>query len=89
MKTHEVEEMLGITKQSLIYYEKEGLIHPLRQENNYRDYTQKDIDLLKLILLLRSMEVTIDEIKLILNNQLSIRNVLEQKKDFIHDSQKS
>lgn len=88
MKTHEVEEMLGITKQSLIYYEKEGLIHPLRQENNYRDYTQKDIDLLKLILLLRSMEVTIDEIKLILNNQLSIRNVLEQKKDFIHDSQK-
>ena len=27
MTTHEVEEMLGITKQSLIYYEKEGLIH--------------------------------------------------------------
>ena len=34
MTTHEVEEMLGITKQSLIYYEKEGLIHPKRNENN-------------------------------------------------------
>jgi len=32
MTTHEVEEMLGITKQSLIYYEKEGLIHPKRNE---------------------------------------------------------
>ena len=67
MKTHEVEDMLGITKQALIYYEKEGLILPQRLNNRYRDYTQKDIDILKLILLLRSMEISIDEIKLILN----------------------
>lgn len=32
MTTHEVEEMLGITKQSLIYYEKEGLIHPKKMK---------------------------------------------------------
>ncbi len=88
MKTHEVEDMLGITKQALIYYEKEGLIHPQRLDNRYRDYTQKDIDILKLILLLRSMEISIDEIKLILNDQLSIREALQQKQDFIHDSQK-
>ena len=88
MKTHEVEDMLGVTKQALIYYEKEGLIHPQRLNNRYRDYTQKDIDILKLILLLRSMEISIDEIKLILNNQLSIREALQQKQDFIHDSQK-
>ena len=80
--------MLGITKQALIYYEKEGLIHPQRLDNRYRDYTQKDIDILKLILLLRSMEISIDEIKLILNDQLSIREALQQKQDFIHDSQK-
>ena len=55
MKTHEVEDMLGVTKQALIYYEKEGLIHPQRLNNRYRDYTQKDIDILKLILLLLSM----------------------------------
>lgn len=88
MKTHEVEDMLGVTKQALIYYEKEGLIHPQRLNNRYRDYTQKDIDILKLILLLRSMEISIDEIKLILNDQLSIREALQQKQDFIHDSQK-
>ena len=80
MTTHEIEEMLGITKQSLIYYEKEGLITPRRNENNYRNYEQKDIDILKLILLLRSMEISIDEIKLILNDELSIRDALESKK---------
>lgn len=88
MTTHEIEEMLGTTKQSLIYYEKEGFINPKRGENNYRDYDQKDIDILKLILLLRSMEVSIDEIKLILNNELSIRDALETKKEFISNSKK-
>ena len=34
MKTHDVEEQLGITKQALIYYEKEGLINPIRDKNN-------------------------------------------------------
>lgn len=80
MKTHEVEELLGVTKQSLIYYEKEGMIHPRRDQNNYRDYSQEDIHILELILMLRSMEVSIDDICLILNNQLSIREALETKK---------
>ena len=53
MKTHEVEQKLGITKQALIYYEKEGLIKPSRDQNNYRHYTQNDIELLQVILLLR------------------------------------
>ena len=83
MKTHEVEELLGITKQTLIYYEKEGMINPQRNQNNYRDYSSEDIDTIKLILLLRDMKVSIDEIKMILNNELSIREVLDSKKQFI------
>ena len=39
MTTHEVEEMLGITKQTLIYYEKEGFITPQRDSNNSVSYT--------------------------------------------------
>ena len=68
MRTKQLEEMLGITKEALRYYEKEGLIKPERDENNYRNYLQSDIDVLKLILMLRYMEISIDEIKLILNN---------------------
>lgn len=86
MTTHEIEEMLGITKQTLIYYEKEGFITPQRDSNNYRNYLKKELDILELILLLRSMEISIDEIKLILNNQLSIRDALKTKKEFIENT---
>ena len=83
MKTHDVEEQLGITKQALIYYEKEGLIDPIRDKNNYRQYSQNDIEILQVILLLRSFEISIDEIKLILSNKLSIRNCLETKQNYL------
>ena len=86
MTTHEVEEMLGITKQTLNYYEKEGFITPQRDSNNYRNYLKKELDILELVLLLRSMEISIDEIKLILNNQLSIRDALKTKKEFIENT---
>ena len=75
--------MLGITKQTLIYYEKEGFITPQRDSNNYRNYLKKELDILELVLLLRSMEISIDEIKLILNNQFSIRDALKTKKSLL------
>ena len=83
MTTHKIEEMLGIAKQTLIYYEKEGFITPQRDSNNYRNYLKKELDILELILLLRSMEISIDEIKLILNNQFSIRDALKTKKSLL------
>ena len=83
MTTHEIEEMLEIAKQTLIYYEKEGFITPQRNSNNYRNYLKKELDILELVLLLRSMEISIDEIKLILNNQFSIRDALKTKKSLL------
>lgn len=73
MTTHEVEEMLDITKKMLIYYENEGLVKPLR-DNNYRCYNQDDVSKIKFILLLREMDVTIEEIKQIIikRNQLEM-----------------
>ena len=49
MTTHEVEEMLDITKKTLIYYENEGLVKPTRDNN--RCYSQEDISRIKFILL--------------------------------------
>ena len=88
MKTHEVEQLLGITKQALIYYEKEGLIKPTRNKNNYREYNQNDIELLQLILTLRSMEISIDDIKLILSGDLSIRYCLKNKQEYFQQEKK-
>lgn len=36
-------EQLGISKDTLRYYDKFGLVSPKRGENRYRYYTQKDI----------------------------------------------
>ena len=88
MKTHDVEQLLGITKQALIYYEKEGLIKPTRNKNNYREYNQNDIELLQLILTLRSMGISIDDIKLILSGDLSIRYCLKNKQEYFQQEKK-
>lgn len=85
MKTHDVEEQLGITKQALIYYEKEGLINPIRDKNNYRQYTQNYIEILQVILLLRSFEISIDEIKLVFSEKLSIRSCLNTKQNYLEN----
>ena len=87
MTTHEVEEMLDITKKTLISHETEGLVKTSRDNNNKRCYNQDDISKIKFILLLREMDVTIEEIKQIINKQKSIRDVLENKKDLIKQRQ--
>ena len=83
MTTHEVEEMLDITKKTLIYYENEGLVKLSRDSNNYRNYDQDDISKIKFILLLREMDVNIEEIKQIISEKKSIRDALESKKYMI------
>ena len=83
MKTHDVEIQLGITKQTLVYYEKEGLINPSRDENNYRHYTQNDIEILQDILLLRSLEISINKSKLMLSGKLSIKNCFDTKQNYL------
>ena len=39
MKTNEIEIKTGLSKQTILYYEKEGLINPERNENGYRNYS--------------------------------------------------
>lgn len=83
MKTKELEEQLGITKDTLRFYEKEGLIKPSRDSNGYRHYGQEDIRILQIIIFFRSLELTIDEIKQLFDGTVSISNILIQKKDFL------
>lgn len=63
MKIQEVEQLVGITKKNIRFYEHEGLLSPRRSENGYRDYSEGDVDTLKKIKLLRSLSFPIDEIR--------------------------
>lgn len=85
MKTNEVEKETGLSKQTILYYEKEGLITPQRDQNDYRNYSDHDVQILLLIKLLRSMNVGIDDIRLVMNKQLSIQDCLNTQSAYIQN----
>lgn len=86
MKTSEIEQKLKVSKHTILYYEKEGLLHPTRDENEYRNYTEEDMQRLQLIKLLRSMEIPIDDIKLVLHGSLDIQDCLKTQESYIQQS---
>ena len=63
MKINQVEELAGIAKKNIRFYEEEGLLTPGRNPaNGYREYSLEDVALLKKIRLLRKLSVPIGDI---------------------------
>lgn len=83
MKTNEVEKLTGISKQTILYYEKEGLLQVAREENGYRNYSQTDVQRLQIIKFLRNLNVNIDDIRLVLNGALSLQQCMKVQSEFI------
>ena len=52
MTIKEIEELAGMPRANIRYYEAEGLLSPVRSENGYRDYSEEDLSILKKIKLL-------------------------------------
>lgn len=63
MRIKEFSEKCGLSIDTLRYYEKENLLRPLRNENGYRDYGERDIEWIGFILRLKEMGVPIAQIK--------------------------
>lgn len=59
-------EKTGLTRKTIEYYEEKGFIPPEREENNYRIYSEKDMNILKKISIYRSLVCSIGEIREIL-----------------------
>lgn len=76
MKIKHVEELVGITRKNIRFYEEQGLLSPRRAENGYREYHQEEILRLKQIKLLRKLAVSIEEIKLVLSGEKSLEDCL-------------
>lgn len=58
-----------LTKKAIEYYEEQGLVQPEKGENNYRNYSEEDISILKKISVLRKLGVGIPDIQLILTSK--------------------
>ena len=46
MTIKELEALTGLSRANIRFYEKEGLLSPLRRENGYREYTEEDVQTL-------------------------------------------
>ena len=80
MFINEVENIVKLSKKAIRYYEQEGLINPERNQNNdYRQYTEEDLNKLKIIKFLRELGVPISDLKKLNNHELSLQECLKDR----------
>ena len=73
MNAKKVEELTGISKRNLRFYEDRELIHPGRNpENDYREYSDEDVETLKLIRTLRMLDVLLTDVKRCIDGAVSL-----------------
>ena len=79
MKINEVEQLIGITKKNIRFYEQEGLLHPSRNlSNGYRDYSDEDLEALRQIKLFRKLDIPLDEISRMQKGSLTLEDCLRR-----------
>ena len=80
MKIKEVEARVGMTRANIRYYEKEGLLNTtIRNENNYREYTEEDVEQLQKIKILRLLGVAPADIKLLNADAISMEEIMKKR----------
>lgn len=80
MKRKEVQELTGLTRKAIEYYEEKELINPSRDENNYRIYSNSHVEILKKIKTLRKLGLSVEEItKIIRGEQESVGSILRNR----------
>lgn len=80
MTIKEVEEQTGLSRSNIRFYEKEKLIKPLRNDKNgYREYSEKDIEIIKKIAYLRTLEISIEDIRCIISEKVSLVEIIEKQ----------
>ena len=78
MNIKQASEQSGVSAPNIRFYEKEGLLTPARRQGNgYRDYTAGDIRALKLIRMLRMLDVPLPAIRAVLQGEQPLQQALQ------------
>lgn len=86
MHISEVETLVGLKAKNIRYYEDAGLIKPLRNnQNDYRIYSDEDINKLRLIKFLRELNVPVKEIKQLFSEKITLEECMRERIDKIND----
>ncbi len=80
MKINQVEELTGITRKNIRFYEEEGLISPKRNPaNGYREYSLQDVDHLNRIRLLRRLGISCEDIRNMQEGKIDMAQCLDSR----------
>ena len=84
MNIKEVEMRTGLSRSNIRFYEKEKLIEPSRNESNgYRDYSENDVENIKKIAYLRTLGISIEDIRSIISEKVTLREMLERQNEVL------
>ena len=79
MRIKEVEKATGLTAKAIRMYESKGLLTVAREsENDYRDYSEEDVQRLKTIAVLRRLDIPVKEIKQWCDGKDTLEELLNQ-----------
>lgn len=90
LSKNEIAQILGIPKSTIRYYEQIGLIHPVIDENKYRQYHIDDLKKLSQIHFMRDLDFDIESIRSILegtheNTESLLKDRQKNIKEIIHE----
>ncbi len=81
MTIKEIEEAAGMQRANIRFYEEEGFLHPEREKNGYRNYSAEDLKILQKIKLLRSLHISLEEIKAMHSGEQELEKTLQEHID--------
>lgn len=82
MLRSEIQKITGLTRKAIEYYENKGLINPQKSENGYRDYSTKDLEILKKVSVFRKLGMSISDIEQCINSGGDTLSSVLRKKQY-------
>ena len=81
MTIKEAEKITGLTRSNIRFYEKEKLISPARNTGNrYREYSEEDIRIIMKIAYLRTLGISIEDIRKLSSGEADLYDVVKKQK---------
>ena len=81
MNIKQTADASGVSARNIRYYEQVGLLAPERNpENDYRIYTDADVRTLKLIRVLRTLDMPVEDIRAVLSGTLPLTEAAERQR---------
>ena len=84
MTIKEVEERTSLSRSNVRFYEKEKLVEPSRNESNgYRDYSENDVENIKKIAYLRTLGISIEDIRRIMSEKVTLQEMVKKQNEVL------